>query len=432
VGSNDEKGSIFVLGLDQENLAMLERVPDAVNFRFHQLLTIEELQVGDIPIADLLRKAEDRLTEHIESGGTVDAVVGYWDFPVSTMSPILRRRFGSRGPSLESVLKCEHKYWSRLEQRDVASDLPRFALVDLDQEPVAAPADVGYPMWLKPVKSFSSDLAFEVTDDEEFTAAANEIRAGVDRVGEPFQYLLDQVELPAEIAEAGGRACVAEQALSGQRAAVEGFAQNGRVTIYGILDSLVYPGNSSFLRHQYPSTLPEHMLDALAEVSTRVIERIGFDDGTFSIEFFCDPDTGSVSILEINPRHSQAHAELFWMVDGVPNHHCMLNVALGRDPRLPHREGEHGIAARWYLRRFTDGVVRVVPDAEELRRLTETMPGVAIEVLPQAGTRLSELPAQDSYSYELAELVIGARDEEELQAKYDRCVQELNFRIEDV
>jgi uncharacterized protein len=30
------------------------------------------------------------------------------------------------------------------------------------------------------VKSFSSDLAFEVTDDEEFTASAEKIRAGVD------------------------------------------------------------------------------------------------------------------------------------------------------------------------------------------------------------------------------------------------------------
>ncbi|PBO28010.1 hypothetical protein CLM84_22600, partial [Streptomyces albidoflavus] len=37
--------------------------------------------------------------------------------------------------SLESIVRCEHKYWSRLVQREVAPEaVPGFGLVDLDAE----------------------------------------------------------------------------------------------------------------------------------------------------------------------------------------------------------------------------------------------------------------------------------------------------------
>ena len=64
--------------------------------------------------------------------GRIDAIVGYWDFPVSTLIPILSERYGTRSTSLESVVKCEHKYWSRLEQQKVTDRHPRFGRVDLD------------------------------------------------------------------------------------------------------------------------------------------------------------------------------------------------------------------------------------------------------------------------------------------------------------
>ena len=64
--------------------------------------------------------------------GRIDAIVGYWDFPVSTLVPILGERYGIRSTSLESVVKCEHKYWSRLEQQKVIDRHPRFGRVDLD------------------------------------------------------------------------------------------------------------------------------------------------------------------------------------------------------------------------------------------------------------------------------------------------------------
>lgn len=107
--------------------------------------------------------------------GSVDAVIGFWDLPVTTMVPILCARRGLRSASLDAVVRCEHKYWSRLEQQKVIDEHPRFGLIDLEHD-TAPPEGVGYPMWVKPVKSFSSDMAFGVANLEEFRDALAQIR----------------------------------------------------------------------------------------------------------------------------------------------------------------------------------------------------------------------------------------------------------------
>jgi hypothetical protein len=44
------------------------------------------------------------------------------DFPISTRLQQLYGKFGTASTSLESLLKCEHKYWSRKVQREVVPD----------------------------------------------------------------------------------------------------------------------------------------------------------------------------------------------------------------------------------------------------------------------------------------------------------------------
>ena len=420
--------NIFVLGLDEVNLATLDDLPGADRYQFHQLLTVQEMQHGDdIPLQQLLDKAVRQLEDF---DGQVDAIVGYWDFPVSSMVPILSQRLGLRSASLESVVKCEHKYWSRTEQQKVIDEHPRFTLVELEGEPDLP--DLPLPFWLKPVKSFSSALAFRVDDEKGFRRALDEIRAGIDRVGTPFDLVLDHLDLPPEIAEAGGRACMAEETIGGQQVTVEGYSLDGHVTVYGAIDSLCYPETTSFLRFQYPSRLPDTVLERMAEVSRKVVLQLGLDAATFNIEFFWDPDTDAISLLEVNPRHSQSHAHLFADVDGMANHKAMVELALGRDPQLAYREGPYNVAAKWFLRRFTDGLVTRSPTDEEVAAVETEIPGTTIDLAAREGDRLSEMWDQDSYSYKLANIYIGADDEDELVAKYERCVEALPFSFDDV
>ncbi|WP_320774286.1 ATP-grasp domain-containing protein [Streptomyces sp. CRN 30] len=420
--------NVFVVGLDEANLPTLQAVPGSESLRFHGLLTVAELQDGEVSLPDVIKKAEEILDAF---DGSVDAIVGYWDFPVSTLVPILGERYGTRTTSLESIVKCEHKYWSRVEQAKVTDRLPRFGRVDLDADPPRVPEGMSFPMWLKPALSYSSELAFGVQDEKEFRAAVAEIREGIDRVGRPFEHILDRVDLPPEMRGVGGSVCLAEESLTGIQVAVEGYAHRGEITVYGVLDSIDYPDTPCFLRHQYPSALPPQVVTELHDVTRRVLAQVGFDEATFSVEYFYDPKTQEINLLEINPRHSQSHAELFEFVDGVPNHHCMLALALGTDPAVPYRQGEYAMAAKWYYRWFTDGVVRDVPSAERIAEIEREIPGVRVDVVPEEGQRLSGLAQQDSYSYEVAHIFTGGDDEEDLRRKFDRCVAALGLVIDE-
>ncbi|WP_329236130.1 ATP-grasp domain-containing protein [Streptomyces sp. NBC_00111] len=423
-----QRRNIFVIGLDDSNLRTLEAVPDAGSYRFHRLLGVEELQEGEVSVPGLMDRARAVLDAH---DGSIDAIVGYWDFPVSTLVPMLGKEYGVRTTGLESVVKCEHKYWSRLEQRKVIDELPAFGRVDLDSDDPKPPEGVSFPMWLKPALAYSSELAFGVSDMTEFRTAVDRIREGIGRVGRPFDSVLELLELPPEMEGVGGQVCLAEEAMTGIQVAVEGYVLDGKATVYGVLDSINYPASPCFLRHQYPSSLPPAVIRKLHDVSERTMEQIGMESATFSIEYFYDPKTQGISLLEINPRHSQSHAELFDYVDGAPNHHRMISLALGRDPALTGGKGHYAVAAKWYYRWFGDAKVHEVPTPERIAAIEREIPGVRIDVVPEEGQKLSTVSGQDSYSYELAHIFTGGDDEEDLRRKFDRCVAALGLTFDE-
>ncbi|WP_199430150.1 ATP-grasp domain-containing protein [Qaidamihabitans albus] len=421
--------NVFVLGFDEHNQRVLEDLPDADQYRFHPLLTIDELQHGeDIPLRALLEKAQMQLENFDEP---VDAIIGFWDFPVSTMVPILCKRHGGLpGANLESVVKCEHKYWSRLEQQKVIDAYPRFGLIDLEHD-TSPPQGVGFPMWVKPVKSFSSDLAFGVANIDEFRDALEQIREGIWRVGEPFDILLEHLELPPAIADAGGQSCVAEESATGRQLTVEGYRYQGRTHVYGVVDSVTHDDNPSFVRFQYPAAVPDRVSDEMADISARILNQVELDNTTFNIEFFWDEGTDNLSVLEVNPRHSQSHAELFEQVDGASNHRTMVLLALGLDPGTPHRAGPYPVAAKWFLRRWEDGVVRRHPTDDEIATVERDLDGVTIDVIAHEGDRLSELGDQDSYSYKIANIYIGGEDDCDLRVKFEQCAERLLFEFDE-
>lgn len=420
--------NVFVLGLDEANRRLLRRLPHALRYRFHPLLGADTLLSGaEVPLEELLALAQARLESF---PGSIDAITGYWDFPVTSMVPILCSRFRLPGAALDAVVKCEHKYWSRLVQQEVTDACPPFALVDLAGPP-RPPGRLRYPMWVKPVAASSSMWAYHVDGPEDFAAAVGRIQRGADRVAKAFDYLLPYVAAPSNVEALGGRACLAEEALHGWQATVEGYSFQGRVHVYGLVDTIRYPGSPSFLRYQYPSRLPEPVARRMADITTRVVERIGLDSCAFNIEFFWDPDRDRVGLLEINPRVSQSHALLFDRVGGIPNHQCMVRLALGRDPDLQPRHGRNAIAAKWFLRRFRDGVVCRRPSIDDIARAEQAAPGAVIRLTVNTGSRLSHLLRRDSYSYCLAEIDLAARDEQELTAKYQRCTQLLPFEFDD-
>lgn len=421
--------NVFVLGLNDANRDVLHALPGSEQITFHQLLTQEELQEGEVDVLELLARAQEQLDAF---DGSIDAIVNFWDFPATMMLPVLCQRRGLPSADLLAVLRCEHKYWSRLVQSRVTEALPAFGLLDLDAEQPHLPAGVSYPVWIKPVESASSEGAYRIEDDDQLAEALPRAREEALRMGRPFEAFLEQLELPPEIEQVGGAAYMVEEVAHGQQMTVEGFVADGEVHSYGLVASHTYPDSPSFLRYQYPAAVPDAVADRIAEVSRAVIEATGLNSSTFNIEFFWDPQTDRLRLLEVNARHSQEHARLFDMVDGVANHAAMLRLGLGLVPDPPQRAGRYPVAAKWFLRHFSDGVVRSVPDQRALAELEEQLGGAAIRVLTTEGERLSASYGEDSYSYVLAELFIGGQDEEDLLAKYEQFRTRATFDIEDI
>jgi hypothetical protein len=423
--------NVFVLGLDDFHLRQLRALQLADHYRFHELFEKAEVKAPREDVAEQILTGARRTLAGFE--GRVDAIVGYWDFPVSTMLPLLRRDHGLLSPTFEAVLACEHKYWSRLEQaRVVPGHIPEFCAVDPFAHDVASRITVDYPFWIKPVKSVLSYLGFRVYDDRELEHAILQIRAGIDRIAKPFDYLLQFGQLPAEIASIDGRHCIVESIISqGHQCTLEGYALDDEVVVYGAVDSIREGRHlSSFSRYQYPSTLPEDVLERMASITRRFLRHIGFRYSPFNIEFFWNEETDQIWLLEINTRISKSHAPLFKLVDGEYHHQVMLDVALGRRPDFPFREGPYPIAAKFMWRAFEDQIVRRVPSEAQLSRVCERFPGSEVEVHLTEGRRLSELAYQDSYSYELAAIFVGGENEDELVNRYAECQRALAIELD--
>ncbi|KAA8984542.1 ATP-grasp domain-containing protein [Halospina sp. K52047b] len=421
---------VYVLGMNEFNRAKLESLPGADHYRFHGVLTPEEiLYADDFPIESMLSRAEKQLQE---ADPAPDAIVGYMDFPVSTILPILTGRLGLPGLDLRAMLKCEHKYWSRLEQQAVVPDfIPRFQLVDPFLDSPETQLELEYPFWLKPVKSAGSYLGFRIDDEAAFHRAVAEIREHINRIAEPFDRILEYIELPDNIAAVGGHYCLAEALLTGDMCTLEGYVHQGEVHVHGVVDSVREANSSSFARYQYPSQMPQSVTERMEEVARKTLQRIGFDGSAFNIEFFWDSSTDKVSLLEINTRIAQHHSDLFDKVHGVSNHQVAVELALGHNPKFPAARGRFNCAAAFWLRRHEDAWVADVPSGQTLAAIAEEYPGTYVELDVHPGMWLSELHDQDSYSYVLALIYVGADTHEQLMANHSAIVERLSFDLRD-
>ncbi|MFC9967531.1 acetyl-CoA carboxylase biotin carboxylase subunit family protein [Nocardia ignorata] len=424
--------NVFVPGLTELQRAEISTVEIPGGLRLHGLLDYDSLiKAEEFDFDELLDRAR---TELDAFDGTVDAIIAHWDFPTSVIVPILAAERGLPAPSLESVLRSEHKLWSRMLQREsVPECVPDFRAFDPFDPNALDSIDLDFPFWVKPVKAHSSQLGFEVHDAEEFAAATETIRAEIGRIADPFDQALARVTVPEDVRVAGGRTCLAEQIVTGTQAAPEGSMAAGEYRVHGVFDMRKDATGHSFAHLDYPArTVPESVRDTMIEVSERYLRHVGYDNGCFNSEFMWDADTGKLWLIEINTRISQSHSDLFVKVDGTSNHAVAIDVALGRTPEMPHRKGRFAVAAQCMVPRYEDGVVTRVPDESQIEALRRRFPDTVVNIDVAPGERLSELPNQDPYRYKLATLYLGAADHDELEQRYQDCLEALPFEFEEV
>lgn len=309
--------------------------------------------------------------------------------------------------------------------------IPDFCVVDPFKEGYRQQISLAYPFWLKPVKSASSHLGFMVRSDSELDMAIKQIRKKIYCFAEPFNYLLQFADLPDDVAAIDGYHCIAEGIVSrGRQCTLEGYVFDGKLCVYGAVDSIREGEHSScFSRYQYPSSIPQPVLDKMIKVTERFLTYIGFDSGPFNIEYYWDEEKNQIWLLEINTRISKSHCPLFRNVDGISHHQVMLALALGKQPIFPHRQGRYRFAAKFMWRTDADALVNRVPTAQELQAVTRRIAGTEILLHIREGMHLSDLNYQDSYSFEIADVFIGGNSEQALLHKYRDVQQALPLEL---
>lgn len=427
--------NVFVIGLNDLNAARLKRLRGVEDVTFHQLLTpaqVSETQDFDIPA--MLAEAEERLDAF---EGSIDAIVGYIDFPVSTMLPLLCRKYGTPNASLESLLKCEHKYWSRKVMAEVIPDhIPKFTAFDpFDDNALSkvGAADLRFPFFVKPIKSSGSRLGFRIDSPEDFDYATQKLRAEIRSIGEPFDHVLSRADMPDDIRAVEGHFCMAEQVIGGRQCTVEGYVYNGEVVPYGTVDSIRYPQVLSFFYYLYPSTLPKRVLDTMNEITRTIMSHIGYDNAAFNIEYYWDEVSNRIWLLEINTRIAQSHCDLFEMVDGVSHQQVTIDLGLGRRPDMPEREGPEKVAAEFFYRVFfNDARITRAPSRAEIEVAAEQVAGTRIVSHVAKNSLLSALPEQDAYSFAVASVWMGASTQSKLLWNYEQVMKKLNYEFSDI
>ena len=416
-------GHLLVLCPSHRDHRELVRFAAGMRISFHDYASIALEQmvspVDDVPPVGDPQAEIDGILARFKGEG-VDGVVSTDDYPGSTLASIVASELGLPGTAPRQNLLCQHKFRSRMAQRAAVPEVvPQFALLGANGVAVSR-----YPCFIKPIKSFFSIGACKVESAERL----HELRSRATLPEPFFAPFAALYERYAGEPFGDGRVLV-EDLLEGRQVTVEGFAFDGRIEIVGVVDSVFFPGTLAFRRFDYPSRLPASIQERMCRAATEVMRAKGFTHGQFNIEFMYNPDRDAVHIIEINPRMASQFADLYEKVDGLNSYEVLIDLALGRAPRMRRREGRHGVAVSYVLRRFRDGTVRASPTEAHIAALHRRHPDARVEVLAPAGTRLSH-EMQDGVSYRYGIVSIGARNWGHAEHIIAECVDALPFEIE--
>jgi biotin carboxylase len=370
-----------------------------------------------------VRRYVDRLVAKYR--GRIDGVISNNEQFGALIAAVMAQRLGLPGTDPAVIIAAQHKYYARcLQHKIVPEATPRFSVFPYKVETASA-VGLPFPLYVKPVKATYSVLARRV---EDFNELQSHLRFNpletliLHRLVTPFNDLMARFT-PFTI---DAHHLIAEEIMSGVQVNVDGYMQNGRITILGIVDEVMYPGTQAFLRFEYPSRLPAAVLERMCALTERLLTGIDYGHGFFNVELIYQAETGRIQIVEINPRMASQIANLYRRVDGYDPYEVLLDLALGAAPRVTARAGAFGAAASFVFRRFDGREVTHVPKRAQIESVHQRYPDARLMLYLKRGASLArEMKWLGSYRY--AVLNLGGVSAEDLHQRYDDIRRELSF-----
>jgi len=318
---------------------------------------------------------------------------------------LLAERMGWPGTPVAAVLACQHKLHARqvLAQVCPEANIP-FERLDA-QYGAPVPAGVRYPVFVKPVKAAFSVLARTAHDAAELHAHTRfdpwELWV-IRHLVEPFERVMRKRIPDAPSAHS----LMLEQPVQAPQYCLDGYVFDGRLHTLGVVDAVMYPGTQAFMRFEYPSRLAPSVQARASEVARRFLEAVGFTHGLFNMEFFHDPVTDRISVIEFNPRMASQFSDLYQRVDGIDLHEIAFALAHGQDPaHLPRSAPTANVAASFVYRSFDPQRVIPSPSGLQIAVFREAYPEALLLEFPKpAGSVTRDFKWLGSYRYGIVHL----------------------------
>lgn len=371
-----------------------------------------------------VRRFTQRMIKKVQSE-KIDAVLSSDEYIGAIIAASVATKLGLPGTDPSKIILAQHKYFSRLVQQEYCQD----ASVRCELIPRKIPKDFSaqlpYPFFVKPVKGTFSLFAKKVN-------AVNDLQSHMkfnwyerillNTITRPFNDLIrDQTNLTKD-----ADFFIGEELIEGVQVTVDGFVSNKKVTICGIVDSIMFPDTNIFERFEYPSKLPADVQNRMGQIVDNLIKGIGFENAQFNVELFYNDRTGQLHIIEINPRLSYQFGDLYENVDGMNTYQILLDLALGDTPKFIHDGGEFNCTASFVLRTFNGKELKLVPNARHIADFNNRYQESNIRVYDKKGTKLSsEMRAIGSYRYGIVN--VGAYSLLDLFSIYEHVLDSLPF-----
>ena len=365
-----------------------------------------------------LQRFADRQSQRARARGW-QAVVAHQEQFGALAAALVAEATGLPGATPEAVLACQHKLHARRVLDAVCPEANlRYAELPCEYGQ-DIPSGLSYPAFAKPVKAAFSVLAKRVQSREQLRAHTTfgwrELWV-IRRLVEPFERVA-RARLPGA---GSAHRMLLEEPLRAPQYNLDGYVCNGELQVFGVVDAITYPGTQCFQRWQYPSQLPADAVERATDVARRFLAAVGFRHGCFNMEFFFEPATQRLAVIEFNPRLAGQFSDLYRRVAGIDPHAIALALALDEDPSaVPRTAPTAGVAASLVWRALTPRDVPAMPSRAQQAAFERAFPDALLFTYPKSGHSLErDFKWLDSYRYGIVHL--GGRDAHDLR---QRCLQ---------
>lgn len=359
----------------------------------------------------------------------LDGVFSNNEYFGALIAAVLAEKLGLPGNDPRVVITAQHKFYARRAFARIAPEAAARCAAFPYGIRRREELDFGLPCFVKPVRATFSVLARRIDRFEELRRHLGFWpfeKWVIRRIVKPFNDLMrwyTDFELDAYH-------LIAEEILEGVQVNMDGYVHGGRAHVLGLIDENMYPGTCAFRSFEYPSRLPLEVRARMTALAERLLSGLGYRHGFFNLEFCWNPDTGRISVIELNPRMASQLSYLYESVDGVRPYEMLLALAVGESPALGAVQPRYGHAASFALRKFDGKPLSAHPSASQIARVRDEFPEAHLMLYLKRGSSLArEMKWMGSYRYAVVNM--AARSQRELYARFQALARQL-FPLSDL